>query len=673
LNTYAGLHLSTIEAIAVSVVGTFASVALIVMFFFIRRGKVVTGKEPGTTGRLATKREIIKNFAIPSKSSVYFRDMPRIVVAAVFLGVVASFITPFTLGFMLTISVLGSMFVGLVYVGSGNMDLNLKLGNHFQFGRWRGRRVGLVKKLRCEGILVVAPPGAGKTASELIPNIIADAKGDCSDIVVDIKPDENMADIVGSFWQAEGKPVIYFDPFSEGPAGNLSINPLLMIDNDFEKQETFDAILEIIDMFFKTYAAKVGEGSADTDHYKGREERLLRCILMAVLKMRPECRNLPMVLDAVKMPPDELNRFIASTGDMNIIAEYAFFVQASGQERNNSMQGLYRKLQFLDSPTLRKSLYRNDFDFDMLFKKPCLFIIKAELHRDEMGFMASLLIRLIMRRHLHFANPEKCKGFKKKPTWYYLDEFAQLNIPQVHNFATTIRSGEGGLVIIAQALDDLATYMKRVKSGSSDTAFESALRTKIVLPGCHPKTCQDISKMLGEITYKTNRRTKSFFSFIHSYQEQAAKAALLTADDIQYMDEDKALILSGSKRPFFVKQIPYYKDIRIIGFKGYLEYHKARLAGERSHISKPVNYYKVTTKDQLVPVSITDLLQERAADSKAFMPIMDKVAKDSRVTDALQREDRETPQAERLGRMAKIVEEISKEGSNDGNNTPTMI
>src|SRR5208337_2745521 len=234
-------------------------------------------------------------------------------------------------------------------------------------------------------------------------------------------------------WWAKGRKVINFDPYK----WKMHFNPLMMVDCDLSDQKTHDAVKEIINALFGSYFASVGEVKADTDHFIGREYRLIWSVMLAVLKMSPEYRNLTTVLDAVKLPPDELVRFIACTGDRDIIDEFRFFADTTPQERVNAMQGLYRKLQFLDGPTLRQSLIRNDFDIDVFFEEPCLFVVKAELHRDDMKVMASMIARLLMLRNYGKAAEANKKGMKPRPVWFYLDEFARLNLPKVDEFAAT--------------------------------------------------------------------------------------------------------------------------------------------------------------------------------------------------------------------------------------------
>ncbi len=660
--SYFNINLSPSQAMLLVIV--IAPVLLLspVFFYFFRRAKVLPGKEAGTTGVFAAANVVLAGFEIPSELSAFLKYTPRWFAVITVLTAAVCFMTNVSYSTLYLMLAFLSSFAGVfVYVGNGAVEKKFRNGNYFHFGKYGfWRRVGLNRRDRTKGILVIGPTGSRKTAGLQLPNMIYDAKGNCSIVAVDRKSEENMADLAGPAWQAEGKKVVYFNPYDSDVAG-FNLNPLLMIDNDFSNQETFDAIQETIDMLFATYSAKVGEVSADADWHTGGEERLLKCILMAVLKMPPGARNLPKLLEVVKMAPDELNRFIAMPGDKQIIDEYSFFAQMKDNDRINRLQGLYRKLQFLDNPTLKKALIRNDFDIDTIFKEPCLFIVKAELHRGDMACMASLLIRLIMRKHLHYTNPSNCKGFRKKTVWYDLDEFAQLNIPGVHNFATTIRSGDGGLVILAQSPDDLVQYMKKVKSGSSETAFQSSLRTMIILPGCHPDTCKALSEMMGEVSYKAHRKMKKLFGVFHSnYQEQAAKARLITADDIQFMKDDKAIVVSGTTRPFFVKTVLYFQDIRIVGLWKALD---SKLHPDKHiEIGGKCDFYRVERKEgDFKEINLADLMRERASDIQEYLPEVEK----SKAKPSVDNEKPEgpNPQADRMERVVTLIENKIEEAT----------
>lgn len=598
-----GLHGSPAQvpviSLSIFLVIFFAAVFLITIF---SRGRVRLKDNPATSGRFATNREILSRLAITGKARIY--AIPGAGGSLIFyaLGVIPYYFLYHRITIFPVIAFMScAASFGLTHVlirKSGFIERKNGEDNFFQIGSYRGRRIGICRKERQEGILVPGPPGSGKTSGFMITNIINDSLGECSVFCVDVKPDEDIVDIVGHAWWARGRKVINFDPYK----WKMHFNPLMLVDMDFSEQKTHDAIKEIINALFGSYFAMVGDVNPDTDHFIGREYRLIRVVIMAVLKMPPDYRNLPTVLDAVKLPPDELSRFIACTGDKDVIDEFRFFADTSPQEKVNALQGLYRKLQFLDGPALRQALIRNDFDIEIFFDEPCLFVVKAEMHRDDMKVMASMLARLVMLRDYEKAAEANKKGVKPRPVWFYLDEFARLNLPKVDEFAATGRSSGAGLTIFVQDKSDIEGLMKKMKSGSAQS-FISSLRTIIVLPGCSYEMCREISLWLGETSFNSPMKSRGVFEFISfRYYEKAEKAPLITADNIHYMAEDRCLVLTKGIRPFFAEQVPYYRDRK-----------------HRKSVNKPFVLYLPDNQEDLRKGEIADLLKERASDLQAYV------------------------------------------------------
>ncbi len=603
-----GLQVSPSQVIVLLSLG-FLAIFFIIAFYItiFSRGRVRIKDNPATSGRFATHREILSRLAIPGRIRLYAIWGSGGTAVFYALGIIPYYLVNHRIAVSPVLAVMSfAASFGITYFlvkRSGFMGKKTGEDNFFQIGAYKGRRIGINKKRRQEGVLIPGPPGSGKTSAFLISNIINDSFSDCSVFCVDVKPDEDIVDIVGHAWWARGRKVINFDPYK----WKMHFNPLMIVGSDFSSQKTHDAVKEIINALFGSYFAMVGEVRPDTDHFIGREYRLIWVVLMAVLKMPSEYRNLTTVLDAVKLPPEELIRFVASTGDRYIVDEFRFFTDSTPQERVNSMQGLYRKLQFMDGPTLRQSLIRNDFDMEIFFNEPCLFVVKAEMHRDDMKVMASMIARLLILRDYEKAADANKKGLKPRPVWFYLDEFARLNLPKIDEFAATGRSSEAGLVIYVQDKADIEGMMKKMKSGSAES-FISSLRTIIVLPGCSHEMCRDISLWLGETSFNSPMKSRGVFDFISfRYYEKAEKAPLITADNIHYMDENKCLVLAKGLRPFFAKQLPYYKDSKY-----------------RDLLNKPFIFYMPESPADIKKGEIADLLKERPSDVQCYLRQLEK-------------------------------------------------
>jgi len=637
-------------------------ISIICLFVALRsRGRIRAEDHPGATGRFATDKEVYSEFSMPSALRHYVHWIVFGSIALVGIAEGIYYVIHKTLFIPAKLAVLSMALSGLfAYVNIehfGWFREKVKKHNYFQMGKYKMRRVGLDSKGRYEGILVPGPTGSGKTSRFLINNIIGDADGNASVVVLDRKPDENISDICGYAWARRGKKVVYFNPYK----WKMQLNPLWQIKADFTNQETFDQIKEIIEAIFGSYFANVGEMKPDTDHFIGREYRLISATLKAILLLPLEYRNLPMLLDCMKQTPEELQRFIASTGNEHVIDEFRFFANTDRKEQQNAMQGMYRKLQFLDGPLVRASLSRNDWDFDDFFKEPTLFVIKAELNRPDMAILASLFIRMLQLRNYAYA--QRCQDVPggPRPIWYYLDEFAHLNLPDIHKFATTIRSSRGGLIIMVQDADDLREYMKKFRSGSPK-ALESSLRTVIVLPGCHQDMCKEISEIAGKTVFMQSQRMRGVFDMLKfSYRENAELTPLLTPDAIHYMPKDQCLVMSREVRPFWAKQIPYFTDWKL-----------------KRLLNKPFNYYMPGKVVDIAPGKIDKLLRERASDIQDQISKLRKGEGDAtQPVDLgidLSQDDHPSPQADKAKRFldAKALEDLDRTEKQD-NDKPERL
>lgn len=579
----------------------FAVALIIGIAFWWMRRKPTPSNQPGATGRYA-KLWQIKRYLLPGRLTIYIAIAVPIFIGSIFLLSILPMLLDrvptleVSMGTVALRLILASMIAVVLTESFGYVENQPGMRNHFLLGSYRWVVFSwccvLPEKYRRMGVLVVGPTGSGKTSAFLINNVLHDAEGNCSVIIIDRKTDEDIVDIVGRKWNEEGKPVLNFDPHGH----DFHFNPLEAIDPDFKKQATFDYITEIVGSIFLGHTARVGDISADADHHQGIEERVLRAVIMCVVTLPIEYKNLPTVLDIFKMGPDELNHVIALSDNEAVVDEFRFFANIPKQQQVNAMQGVVRKLQFLDSPAIRANLLRSDFDVDMVFQKPCLLIIKAALNKPDMGILASLMLRLIQVRHYAYA--DRCKKQKTKPRTivYHLDEFPHLYVPNVHTFTTTIRSSGGSVVIYVHDLDDLRKYMEKFKSGSKE-GLESSLRTWIVLPGCSAKTCQEIAESLGETVLDGSKGPQKT-SQPGDFHSIAGKHNLVTRDALHFMDVKECLVLPpDGTRPFHCSMIPYFKDKTIA-----------------TSINGSVIYYKPNKVTIIKQGNLSELLRQRASD-----------------------------------------------------------
>ena len=180
--------------------------------------------------------------------------------------------------------------------------------------------------------------------------------------------------------------------------------------------------------------------------------------------------------------------------------------------------------------------------------------------------------------------------------------------------------------------------MKKMNSGSPQS-FISSLRTIIVLPGCSYEMCREISLWLGETSFNSPMKSRGVFDFLtFRYYEKAEKAPLITADNIHYMDKNKCLVLARGIRPFFAKQLPYYKERKY-----------------KDLVKKPVEFYMPENLQDIEKGEISNLLKERASDIRSCLKKNDKSGGRTMVETA--RDEKAVIHAERTGNRVYPHEE----------------
>ncbi|MFI5304819.1 MAG: type IV secretory system conjugative DNA transfer family protein [Nitrospiria bacterium] len=266
MSSHTGIHFSPFHAFEVDA-AVFTLVAHLLIYLYLFLTRAGTRNSNIATGRFLTKREFKVNYFIPNRFQFFW---PRYFMIFVIFPIVGIIFLPTMIEMLFPKLYSYANILGLFLLAGGSYPSFTYLINRnyldykasieamkvFPMGKMEGKNVGLVggqyrdalgisyrKEQRQTHVLIVGPTGSGKTSAFLIPGLIEDAKSGDSCFVIDVKPDEDLVDIVGPFWNKEGKKVILFDVWKRekllGIFPDKSFNDPIQYDLEVKKEWFF--------------------------------------------------------------------------------------------------------------------------------------------------------------------------------------------------------------------------------------------------------------------------------------------------------------------------------------------------------------------------------------------------------------------------------------------------
>lgn len=611
-----------------------------------------TVKGSGQSGRFATFMEIFKAFSIPSRFSYFLFNyiaMPLTILIIIFASILSwHFFVNNSSGIpvalknkpFLAFVLIGSCISGVLFRRIKNYKDTKKVIQPFPLGRYKflnvyltgGKRKsfirGNVKEQRQEHVLMIGPTGSGKTSCYFIPPLIEDAFGYASSIFVEVKASsqENVFDVVAPVWNAQGKKVLLFDPWSNGPT--LHFNPLLGLKPDFNDDETVRTSKLLVNALYETAWAEQRRRPGEDIHFVRQEWDLLRP-LMILTQFKPVgMRNFTAIREVVGGTVADVCAFINSTVSFSsreiasdIRREFSWFTEEKNMRVDRKAEILTSIKAILDvyaSPNVRACTMDNNIDLDIVMKEPSLLCLKAPLNERGASTIPSMIVRMLMLKAYDKSKYGAGEDFK---LWFYLDELASLALSDLPKFVQTARSAGVGVVAGVQAKGDLLAVTDPRMGNLGIDAILPNFKTKILFPGLDFDTARYFSQSFGkkEVTVQSGQRhVTEPISF--RYNKQKKDAPLVTEDALQYMDnkfqtaKNLALIYNTDIRPFFVKTRPWYKTRK---YKKIVE----QTAGKKPIIYAPV-LKNISFESPTVPAYST---YSKDSSSKAGADIKDYI------------------------------------------------
>lgn len=402
-----------------------------------------------------------------------------------------------------------------------------------------------------QSVLMVAPPGAGKSTSVYIPTITYNARvnhntkngkgvgNGASMVLVSVKDD--LYTITGPELRRCGYRVLKLD--LRNVFSSCHFNLLYRVNAEIDAwHKEQDARRKAVhyataERYAKTIASAIigatgGAGSGDNSEYFNETARgLITGLVLLVSQYGKEAErhivsvfNLIVELAGADAPErgtqvqqSRLAAMLENVTDRRIKGYVATTTSADIRTTLNIISSALAKLLKFVDMELEQLICSHDnaLDAERFIETPTAVFLVAPDENETRHFLASLYIRFLTDDLIALA--ERQGGHCPRPFFFFLDEFGNFPaIPGVTSLFSAIRSRGGRLLVAVQSYSQfLLKYDKNVTEIIKDNC--QILLNTFVSPSAQD-TASSISKMLGDETILTGSTSKSDGKTTSSHQ-----------------------------------------------------------------------------------------------------------------------------------------------------------
>ena len=410
-----------------------------------------------------------------------------------------------------------------------------------------GDKARLDREDSFRNLAMIATTGAGKTASFIIPNLLA--LDNCSIVATD--PSGSLYDRTAADLTRRGYNVLRLEP--KDLAGSIRYNPLARAESTPAQQEIAHVLIQTSN-----------RGGKPTDPFwtNGAEEIL--GILIKCLKNHVDAdryANLANVQYLLNNFGDgeALAPFVAANApdDATYFAFKGFITQSE-----KTTQGIVSQakaaLTMMADPELAALTASSSFNFERLrTEKIALFLVipqnRVSYYSGLMSLFYTDLFHFCLDDEVFARQSTSSRGNRNAgtngilPVYFLLDEFGHLTIPAFPSIITTTRQRKISLSIVLQSLSQLE---ERYGPKGAQTIIDGGIASRLFFSGMDIDTATMLSRTIGEA------RTDHLDALgrPHTSREPVMSAAALRA-----MPDTDVLYLFANKRPTLLNVTPYYR------------------------------------------------------------------------------------------------------------------
>ena len=406
-------------------------------------------------------------------------------------------------------------------------------------------------------MLVVAPPGSGKTTGLAAPTLLTYAG---SVIVLDVKGE--LFDLAARQREKMGDRVFRFSPYADDGKSHR-YNPLAIIAEMEDPEEQFTELRRIASYLL------VPKGKSDAPFISGARELFYAVASVVVQSNTPTIGEVFRVLapgtgesdtDSESSNMAETFRLLAKRAPLGsaktILKQFAAY-----EPKQVSVFLSVLKSAGLDAwadPAIDRATSENDIPFDDLRRTPTsiFFCVRS----NDLEVIAPL-VRLFFQHAvatLQRREPEKDEPF---PVLFLMDEFYQLGrMDTVLRATTTLRSYGGRMMMIVQGIP----WLEEAYDKATIEGLLGVCQIQVFMSVNDQRTRKLLSETLGNREVETEStnisRASNRMGYNRSTSTQTRARRLISEDEIGRMGDQTIFVFAQNCRPIKARKAFYPKD-----------------------------------------------------------------------------------------------------------------
>jgi len=382
-------------------------------------------------------------------------------------------------------------------------------------------------------VLVLAPSGAGKTTSYIIPNLLR--LKNASAIVLDPSKEIHTLTEKNLSKRFNVKVLNVTDP-----ANSEKWNPL---EKGIKSPEDIKMISESI----ITSAYPDSRGS---DKFWEDAARSLINILIQGVRNDPQKRNLAYVyqlLNRFNNDQNTINQLLSENLSEENWQEYKGLISQPEKIFGSQVATAKISLSPLSSPVLAELTSRSTIDFEQFRRVPTiLFVVIPEHQVKYYSFYLALLYRELFETFMTMPKKDDL------PIFMLLDEVGNTLVPGLPGYISTIRKRRVSVSLIIQSTRQLYSLYK----DDAEVIMENTLN-HIYFPGLSLETCQKLSAKIGNKPINPNNY------WLPTNKKESGRESLISAESIRTLKNNRAIYIYGNLPPVMLHVTPWFKSFSL--------------------------------------------------------------------------------------------------------------
>lgn len=259
--------------------------------------------------------------------------------------------------------------------------------------------------------------------------------------------------------------------------------------------------------------------------------------------------NVKQLVELFIIDSKKIDALIAKSGEPELIQEYKLFLSLDQRVMSNVIATCRAACSLWVDNHIKTMTSFDTIDFASFRKEKTILFIRT--NTADMQYY-SVLTSLFMQQFFG-SIMEQLPEKKDKHIFFIIDEASSIYLPETLQIAlSNLRKYNSGILLILQDYNQL----RHLYGNAQAEAIKTNCYTRIYFPGQPIDVCRDLEQMLGKYQYEDK-------------QGRSQTRQLLTADEIQTMEEDHALIFCTGKRACYAKMKPYYRHWKYNGYSKY--------------------------------------------------------------------------------------------------------